>query len=267
MAIFYTNEKGFTVAAGLALLLGLVPTQVSPAAETPAVRGECVVLLHGLARTARSMRPMEKALKKTGYLTVNRGYPSTKYPIEQLAAEHVPPALAACSKQGGRTTHFVTHSMGGIVLRQYLNGHAIPELGRVVMLSPPSQGSETVDKLGGLAPFQWLNGPAGGQLGTGEDGVPRSLGPATFEVGIITGTRSINPILSQLIPGPDDGKVGVDRARLDGMADFLTVPYSHTVIMSRRDVIRATLHFLQHGRFPPDLKQAAGPAADPPPAP
>jgi hypothetical protein len=122
-------------------------------------------------------------------------------------------------------------------------------MGRVVMLSPPNQGTEIVDRLGELWLFKFMEGPAAGQLGTGSGSLPRRLGPAPFEVGVITGTRSINLLLSILIPGIDDGKVAVDRARLDGMADFLTVPVSHPFIMRSARVIEQTLHFLRHGSF------------------
>jgi len=73
------------------------------------------------------------------------------------------------------------------------------------MLAPPNNGSEVVDKFRDLPGYKWLNGPAGRQLGTGRDSLPRSLGAAEFDLGIIAGTRSINLLLSQVLPNPDDG--------------------------------------------------------------
>ena len=143
---------------------------------------QCVILLHGLARTAHAMKKMEKALGNTGYTVVNQGYPSTKQDIQSLAAETLPKALAKCPATG--TIHFVTHSMGGILLRQFLAKHEIEKLGRVVMMAPPNGGSEIVDRLGGLALFEALNGPAGLELGTGNQSLPNRLGAITFEAGI-----------------------------------------------------------------------------------
>lgn len=211
---------------------------------------ECVVLLHGLARTSRSMATMEAALESAGYRVVNQDYPSREQAIEQLANVAIKNALDSCNRpEPARQIHFVTHSMGGILVRYYLSANQIDTLGRVVMLSPPNQGSETVDKLGDMPGFWWLNGPAGQQLGTDHDSVPNRLGPARFQLGIITGDRSINLILSTLIPGPDDGKVAIERARLEGMSDFLVVPHSHPFIMKRPLVIEQTLHFLRFARF------------------
>ncbi len=220
--------------------------------------GECVVLLHGLGRTSGSMEELAEALQQAGYGTANIDYPSRSAGIVELADRVVPEGIRRCRNQGARRIHFVTHSMGGILLRFYLGKHGLPELGRVVMLAPPNRGSEVADALRDNALYQWVNGPAGQELGKG--GVPARLGPVDYPVGIITGNRAAPWDLwfSKLIPGEDDGKVGVESARLEGMRDFLVVPYSHTFIMNREEVIDQVLHFLEAGRF---LRPAGRPAA------
>jgi triacylglycerol lipase len=211
----------------------------------------CVILLHGLARTRRSMNTMAGALERAGYRTVNMDYPSRREKIENLAMRVIPDALAQCRALSCRTTHFVTHSMGGILLRHYLSRQPVDSLGRVVMISPPNQGSEVVDVLKDKWYFRWYNGPAGRQLGTGPDGIAARLGPVDFPLGVITGNvhAFFDSRWAQIIPGDDDGKVSVERAKIDGMADFLVVPYSHPWIMGQPEVIRQTLHFLSHGSF------------------
>ena len=156
--------------------------------------------------------------------------------------------LTSCCGTSPRI-HFVTHSLGGIIVRYYLKNHRIPELGRVVMLSPPNGGSEVVDKFRDNFIFKWLNGPAGQQLGTGKDSLPKKLGGVAFELGVIDGDRSINLFLSIIIPGPDDGKVSVSNAKVEGMKDFIIVHSSHPFIMKNRHAIKQTITFLRQGEF------------------
>lgn len=213
---------------------------------------DCVILLHGLARTATSMNKMQRALVEEGFETANIAYPSRRYTIEELAEMAISDGLKACRSNGstGRV-HFVTHSLGGILLRQYLSTREIDELGRVVMLAPPNQGSVAADKLGKIPGYGWLNGPAGRQLGKGEDSVPLKLGPADFELGVIAGSRSIDPITSAVLENPDDGKVSVADTKLEGMDDFIVVKHSHAFMMRMRRPIELTIRFLNSGSFEP----------------
>lgn len=206
---------------------------------------ETVVLLHGLARSAKAMNKLEKKLNAEGYTVINHDYPSTSATIEELTADifqTLEPEIA-----DAETVHFVTHSMGGLILREHLENRKLPNLGRVVMLAPPSRGSEVTDKLGGVFLYKWINGPAGDQLGT--NGHPLRLKAPDFELGIIAGDRSINPILSMLILGPDDGKVAVARVRPAVYSDYLQLHTTHATMMWNRTVIKQTVHFLQNGRF------------------
>jgi pimeloyl-ACP methyl ester carboxylesterase len=210
---------------------------------------EYVILLHGLCRTSRSMEKMERALFRAGYRVVNVDYPSRTAPIEQLSAMAISAAIETCLRAHASQIHFVTHSLGGILVRHYLANHTIPQLGRVVMLGPPNQGSEVVDRLRDWKLFTTINGPAGLQLGTDRNSAPNRLGRAMFPVGVIAGNRSVNWINSCFIRGRNDGKVSVARTRLAGMADHLVVEASHPFLMRNRNAIRQTIAFLRNGRF------------------
>ena len=214
---------------------------------SPLAQADCVILLHGLARTASAMEELGERFSAEGYTVVNAGYPSREYSIEELAPMAVEAGLEACPE--GETVHFVTHSLGGILVRQYLTNNELPGLGRVVMLAPPNQGSEVVDKMRKVPGFRLLNGPAGLQLGTGPDDIPRQLPPVDFPLGVIAGTRTFNLMLSQFLPNPDDGKVSVESTKVEGMTDFITVPYSHPFIMERDAVIDLALRFISTGSF------------------
>lgn len=208
-----------------------------------------VILLHGLARSAGSMGRLEAALVRNGHVVVNVGYPSRTAGIERLSEEVIPAALDDPRLRSCGRVHFVTHSLGGILVRAHAANHGIPRLGRVVMLGPPSQGSEIVDRIGPWRLFKKINGPAGQELGTAPDSLPNRLGPVNFELGVIAGDRSINWINSTMIKGPDDGKVSVERTKVAGMRDHVVFHVTHPMMMKNRKVIDATLRFLETGSF------------------
>lgn len=239
------------------------------------------------------MQKLADALTEEGYRVVNFDYPSRQSDIATLAADHLPIALAQCA--GTSNIHFVTHSMGGILLRYYLNKRYLDthlntlltdplsnpladqlanqitnsftddnlveenevKIGRTVMLAPPNHGSEVVDHLKKVPGFKFINGEAGMQLSTAADSMPNSLGAVTFEVGIIAGNVSYNPLYSLMLPGLDDGKVSVASTKLSGMTDHLLLPVNHTFMMNNPEVIAQTLYYLRQGVFkrPPLILQ------------
>jgi hypothetical protein len=213
---------------------------------------EGVILLHGLCRSDASMKKMESKLTRAGFIVLNVDYPSRTAAIETLSEAAIGGALddkrlAECTK-----IHFVTHSLGGILVRSYFKRHEHARLGRVMMLGPPNQGSEVVDILGAWWFFKKLNGPAGNELGTDNESVPNTLGPVDFELGVIAGDRSINWINSRMIDGPDDGKVAVERTKVAGMKEHRVVHAAHPFLMNNDEVIEQTIRFLKTGSFKPE---------------
>jgi hypothetical protein len=206
------------------------------------------VLVHGLGRTARSMRRLAAEGERRGYRVRNLGYDSRKAGI--LAhAERVGRALSALPDDG--PLHAVTHSMGGIVLRAALAGGwvAAERIGRVVMIAPPNGGSELADLLGRTPLLRLVVGPAGPELRTGAGGIPGGLPSSPCELGVIAGAASRRTLAESLFGGPNDGKVSVVRASVDGMRDLLVVSRGHTFIMNDPEVIAQAFHFLEHGEF------------------
>lgn len=236
-------------AFGLGLLM-LVPAALAPrggglqAAQVSSDQ-ETVILLHGMWRNARAMNRLEAGLRAAGYRTVNVSYPSTDFGIEELAVRFLHPAVERVI--GGRV-HFVTHSMGGILARYYLETHPVKNLGRVVMLAPPNQGVEMADRYGHWSVVRWATGPAGRQLGTGDASLPRALGPVDFDLGVIAGTKGRN-IFSCMIPGQDDGLVSVESTKVAGMRDFLVLDQNHYWLKRDETAIQETIHFLKDGSF------------------
>lgn len=205
---------------------------------------ERVVLLHGLARTRRSMYRLMRRLRAAGFRADSLGYPSRQLPIESLA-EYVRERLPV---DDAVRLHFVTHSLGGIIVRQIAATARPSWLGRVVMLGPPNRGSRLAAVLNPHRIPRWVLGPALEQLAGNGASLPERLPPVDFELGVIAGTRGL-PGMSLLLGGEDDGIVRVQETRVDGMADLMALSCTHAFMMNSRPVTRQVLHFLRHGRF------------------
>jgi hypothetical protein len=214
-----------------------------------ASQAECVILLHGMGRTAFSMNDIEASLKQHHYKVWNESYPSLSQPVEELAGPAIEAGLNYCRSHQALRIHFTTHSLGGILVRYYLQGHRIENLGRIVMLAPPNRGSEVTDQMKDGFFYQTIMGPAAQELGTEESSLPNSLKPIEGEIGIIAGKKEGEPWFLPEIPGDDDGKVAVERTKLAEMKDFLLVNVGHTFIMDDEEVIRQIGYFLRHGVF------------------
>lgn len=227
----------------LALIAGLL---VLPAGL---IAGDGVILLHGINRSPSSLRKIEAALVGAGYIVENVGYDAGAHSIQELSDEAIGSALGSARLGECLKIHFVTHSVGGILVRSYFKRHSTDRLGRVVMIAPPNRGSEVVDRIGDWFLFRKILGRAGGELGTDTQSTPNQLGPVEFECGVIAGDRTINWINSSMIPGPDDGKVSVERTRVEGMKDHTVVHATHPYIMNKTEVIALTLRFLGEGAF------------------
>ena len=245
----------------LALLACAFVMTATLIAQTPP-EPECVVLLHGIGMRGYMMKRLENALRRDGYRVANISYPSRKMSFEKLAGEYLPAQLLKHDTGRAPKLHFVTHSMGSLLVRYHLQ-HARPtNLGRVVMLGPPNHGSTAADKAKENALMRRFLGENLARLGTGDEAIIRQLGPADFEVGIIAGRVSINPLFRGTLGEENDGAVTVRSARLEGMDDFLVVPYSHTVMLWRREVIKQTQAYLRTGKFkskPRLQRQSHGP--------
>lgn len=245
----------YLLVAGWIFLLVSTPFSVRADGEPYAAEfsndKECVILLHGLGRTYRAMEDMARALRREGFTVANVDYPSTDFMAEELADIALPQGIAECRAQGSTTIHIITHSLGGVLTRYYLKNRQIADLGRVVMLSPPNSGSEIPETFSDTWLFNAVMGPVFPQLRSSEDSFVNSLGPVSFPLGIITGNKSLffDRYFSTIIPGEDDGKVSVERAKVEGMTDFIVLPYTHPYIMEEDEVIEQAIYFLRNGLF------------------
>lgn len=218
-------------------------------APAQAGAGDTVVLLHGIARTNSSMEKMAEALSGKGYKTINVDYVSREKPIEELAKD-LQKEIKRHRPETKKKIHFIGHSMGGLIIRAYINKYRPKNLGRVVMLGTPNNGSEVADLLKDNVVYKSYYGPAGQELITDQNGFKKIFGKVTYDLGVIAGDRSIDPVSSLfIITGDDDGKVPVTSTKIKGMKDHIIIHATHTFMSSNAEVIQQTGYFLEHGKF------------------
>jgi pimeloyl-ACP methyl ester carboxylesterase len=209
--------------------------------------GDYVVVLHGIARSNKHMKTLAKFLAQDGFDVINLSYPSTSYKIEELT-DLINSEISSRVKKD-KTIHFIGYSMGGLMVRALIHKYKYKNLGKVVQLAPPNQGSEVADFVKNFWPYKKIFGPAGQQLVTDKTAVKHLFGEVNYDLGIIAGNLSIDPFSSAIIPGENDGKVAVERTKLEGMKDHIVVSASHTFFPSNKEVLKQTLYFIKNGKF------------------
>lgn len=209
-----------------------------------------VILLHGLGRTAGSMRPPEKALQRAGYATLRIDYPARRKGLADLV-DSIHPAVEAFVAGVDGPLHFVTHSLGGLLARAYIARHRPPSLGRVVMLAPPNGGSEFADILQTIRLSRLVLGPVAQHLVTRRAADDETLlGAIDYPVGVIAGDRPLDPLLPRLVVRrPNDGKVAIEATRLDGMTDHIVLPVTHSFMTYNPILAAQMIAFLRDGSF------------------
>ena len=209
---------------------------------------EHIIVLHGIFRTSASMRKLSRFLDEQGYVAHNVGYPSTQYTIQELT-EQVYHQIKTITDSPSHKVSIVGYSMGCMIARGLMTHYRPENMGKVVMLGPPNKGSEVADFLKNVWLYQKLYGPAGQQLGTDQSSIRDFLGNVDYDLGVIAGNVSWDPLSSFIIAGADDGKVSVESTKLSGMKDHIILPVTHTFMMDNQKVLHQVVHFLQHGVF------------------
>jgi pimeloyl-ACP methyl ester carboxylesterase len=226
--------------------LSIFCASVLPAQTSPAAKKELVILLHGLGRGKSIMEPLKERLENAGFATAVGDYRSIGRTPGEIIAD-VSAQITAFRADTMQTVHLVGHSLGGLLIRAYLDSITIPHLGRVVLIGSPSKGTPIVDYFRDSWIMK-LAGPAASSLGTDSNSFPRTLRPPYYPVGIIAGISSTFNN-DGFIPGEDDGIVPVESTRIEGMTDFITVNVSHSSMPKDEDVGKQVIEFLLKGKF------------------
>jgi len=218
-------------------------------------KGDYVVLIHALVKCSWGMYKLEKSLASEGYEVINPSYLTRKYNIEDLAQKFLEKTLRKFCTDPKKKIHFVTHSLGAIIVRKYLETNSRLNIGRIVMIAPPNRGSEFADFLKSnfftKKLYKIIFGPVGLQLGARKNSYVNTRLEKTikYETGVIAGNYCLNPFAPFFIKGANDGLVSVSSTKIKGMKDHITLPCGHKFIISSEECLNQVSYFLNYGHF------------------
>lgn len=211
--------------------------------------GKCIVLVHGMGCSSAVFRHHKRLFSEVGYTVIPFEYPSTRVKIEK-SAEYLDQLIK--SLDGITEINVLAHSMGGLVMRAWSAKHKDPRMHRLVMMGTPNKGAKLATIFKNVSLFRLALGPAGQQMATlAENGAKfADKFPAPkMEFAIIAGSSNTEKGFNALIPGDDDGTVGVESTKLTGAKDFCQVNCLHTHLINNLQVIRLCHNFLQTGQL------------------
>ncbi|OBT13934.1 lipase [Vibrio sp. UCD-FRSSP16_10] len=217
-----------------------------------------IIIVHGLARSASSMEKMSTRLSKHGYQvcvvdysTLGRALDKTLQDSTQQIDECIDQFESQFAQDKGSRIHFVGHSLGGLVIRDYLAKKPMvthsSHFGEVVFLGTPNKGSDVADFFSSVKLLPLAGGTAA-SLTTKSDSLPNSLPNPDYPFGVIAGTHSY-PILKYMFDNSNDGLVSVESTQLEGMQDFISVDIKHDTLRSDPLVTDLVVSYLNQRRF------------------
>lgn len=196
-----------------------------------------VLLLHGLWMPRASMRWMAGQLRRAGFQPQLFGYASV--------TEGLRGTLPALRARLSEPTHVLAHSLGGVMAVQTLQRSPELPVGRIVCLGSPLCGSAAAE---GLASRPLGRRALGRSARLLSRGCKPWKGPA--ELGVVAGDSPLG--FGQALgrfTGPSDGTVAVAETRLEGLADHIVLPLSHSGMLFSARAAAQAIEFLRHGRF------------------
>ncbi|WEJ63039.1 alpha/beta fold hydrolase [Thiomicrorhabdus lithotrophica] len=224
----------------------LLQTPLQAAETAVENKKEIVVLLHGLGRSNVAMWRLANLLEDAGYDVKQVGYSSFNTTTPEVVSD-ITKQIDDCCVNQNRTVHFVGHSLGGLLIRAYLQDNRLQHLGRTVLIGTPNNGTDIADRFRGNCLVEFLM-PMATALGTDDNSLPKKLDAPYYTIGVIAGVTESDSN-EDYLPGRDDGLVPVESTKLEGMTDFIEVNSGHSMMRYNNEVAEQTIYFLKNGQF------------------
>ena len=231
---------------------------------------EAVVFIHGFWASPANLFPLSMRVRRAGYKTSLFGYNS----IGKSPAQNAKDFARFIERIDARTVHIVAHSLGGIVVKHFMDKHPMASIGRVVMIGTPLKGSEVAQHFIQYDAAKYVLGRSveRGLLG---DAPPwpkdRPLGMIAGQqgFGLVTLLKMADSYISEKASGrknlelgraainaaiagdgePNDGLVNLSETMSDEVTHRYELRQGHTGMLLSNETAKAALCYLQHGNF------------------
>ncbi|NMA48779.1 MAG: alpha/beta fold hydrolase [Tissierellia bacterium] len=210
-----------------------------------------IVLVHGYNKTSKDMKTLKTNLEKMGHFVHLVDLPLTFRSIDdcvELFSKQMEGILSENMDDNDRVS-LVGHSSGGLVIQLYLrNNMCLTGIARCVLIATPNKGTRLADIAVNL--FK----PAGKVFKTLNDLTTANAKKSVFdqfheiEIGAIAG-NNCNLLLGRLLENENDGRVEVNSVRIEGLQDFIVLPYGHKEIHYQYETAKLVSDFVRKGFF------------------
>jgi len=206
---------------------------------------ETIILVHGLWMTGMELTLLKHRLEADhGFKCLMFSYPS----VTGQMIDHVGKLRELAQAQQCERLHFVGHSLGGVVCYKLLESTNDLPSGRAVLMGSPMQGSRTLEALS-----NWTLG----RVAVGDEvrkevlqSEPRHW-DGRRDIGLIAGSVNMGfgRFFTGEMAGNSDGTVLIEETKLDGAADHIVLPVTHTSMVFSPLATRQVAKFLKQGKF------------------
>ncbi|MDY0315302.1 MAG: putative lipase [Bacteroidales bacterium] len=209
-----------------------------------------VYLLHGYGSPKTIMNKIKKDLEKSDFIVENYAYPAFYVDLDSLGKNLYLDIL----EDNYDSVSFVTHSMGGLVVRNMLKYSgtdlSFPKIFRIVMIAPPNRGADIADFFKNTKLIKKMLGPNVEKMTTDSTSYANQLPiPINTELGIIVGESKYKAGYNWFIGRKNDGLLIPERVFLGNEKDVAICNYSHLGVVKNKKPRKLVLEFLKHGNF------------------
>ena len=208
------------------------------------MNNQITILSHGFNKSSEDMAYLGDGLSYHGINNVIVNLPTTFGSLSDcLNSLHA--QIYDITKK--HNINFIGHSMGGLIIRSYINKWKLENVNRCIFIATPHLGSKLA-KISGCIPFyENIFKPIKNLKSSIEN--EYLLTNKNIEIGLIIGHKNNTVLGNIFLPAESDGRVEIKSALSSDAKDAIILPYGHKEIHRKEETLNQVKCFLLNGIF------------------